>query len=57
MDTQPILPNAEQAKVNTIEFKMVTLSKTSENESTASNDGCSNGVCCVTWKPCRTAAA
>jgi len=51
MDTQTILTDAEPAKSNTVEFKIAN-----QNEEPASSE-CSNGVCLVTWKPTRPAAA
>lgn len=59
MDTQAILiKDLMPAKVSTLEFEPVK--KTAENKTAATGEEsnrCSNGVCRVTWKPNRGAAA
>lgn len=60
MNTQAILiKDLMPAKVNTLEFRPVcqTAEHKAEAMSDESKDRCCNGLCRVTWKPNRSAAA
>ncbi|MGH9551277.1 MAG: hypothetical protein ACRD3W_17975 [Terriglobales bacterium] len=57
METAQILNSNEAPKATTRETASAAAEKKAQNEAGNGNERCKNGVCMVTWKPQRPAAA